>query len=135
MIILRQSAFSSKKEQARGPIFNPTFHIDARDKNGNRIAIPAYIDENGKMKELTEDIWNKYHGKNQKNFSLKNFANRMRNDSLDLKQVELDRQSNNINIRKKLLNREIGLIEAARMRADNNNESIKKRINIRKREQ
>ena len=121
MIIQRQKNFSSK-EQAKGPKFIPGLHFDGRDGKGNRISTPAYIDENGEMKELTEEIWNKYHGKSKK-FSMLDRA-------LDLQQAELDRQSNLIGIRRKLLKGEIGLKDAGKMAVDNNVGTVKKRINI-----
>ena len=58
MIILRNKEFKE-------PYFSPTLHIDGRDENGKKICIPAYIDEKGKMKELTKEVWDKYH-KNSK---------------------------------------------------------------------
>ena len=122
MIIKRQSEFSSKKKQVKGPQFIPGLHFDGRDGKGNRICTPAYIDENGEMKELTEEIWNKYHGKSKK-FSMLDRA-------LDLQQAELDRQSNLIGIRRKLLKGEIGLKDAGKMAVDNNVGTVKKRINI-----
>lgn len=54
----KEKAYSDTK---KGPKFSPGMHIDARDKNGRRICIPAYVDENGDLKELTEEIWKKYH--------------------------------------------------------------------------
>lgn len=63
MIILRNKNFSESK---KGPVFRPGLHIDARDKNGKRICIPAYQDENGKLRELTEEIWKKYHPEEKK---------------------------------------------------------------------
>lgn len=63
MIILRNKNFSESK---KGPVFNPLLHIDGRDKNGKRVCIPAYIDENGEMKELTEEVWKKYHPEEKK---------------------------------------------------------------------
>ena len=63
MIVLRNKEFSESK---KGPVFRPGLHIDARNKNGERICIPAYIDENGKLKELTEEIWKKYHPEEKK---------------------------------------------------------------------
>lgn len=58
MIILRNKNFSESK---KGPVFRPWLHFDSRDENGKRVCIPAYVDENGEMKELTEEIWKKYH--------------------------------------------------------------------------
>ena len=63
MIILRNKNFSESK---KGPVFQPGLHIDAINKNGERICIPAYIDENGNMKELTKEIWKKYHPEEKK---------------------------------------------------------------------
>ena len=63
MIILRDKKFSESK---KGPVFRPGLHIDGRDKNGERVCIPAYIDENGNLKELTEEIWKKYHPEEKK---------------------------------------------------------------------
>lgn len=63
MIVLRNKNFSESK---KGPVFRPGLHIDARDKNGKRICIPAYQDENGKLRELTEEIWKKYHPEEKK---------------------------------------------------------------------
>lgn len=48
------------------PQFPPALHFDGKDKNGNRICTPAYIDENGEMKVLTKEIWDKYHPKKKK---------------------------------------------------------------------
>ena len=52
MIILRDKEFSAKK----GPKFPPGFHFDGRDKKGRPTAIPAYIDEEGKARELTKEV-------------------------------------------------------------------------------
>jgi len=121
MIIPRQKIFSEKKKK-KVPQFIQGLHFDGRDEKGNRTCTPAYIDENGDMKELTEEIWNKYHGKSKK-FSMLDRA-------LDLQQAELDRQNNLLGIRRKLLKGEIGLKDAGKMAVDNNRGTIKKRINI-----
>lgn len=63
MIVKRNKNFSESK---KGPVFQSGLHIDGRDKNGERVCIPAYIDENGKLKELTEEIWKKYHPEEKK---------------------------------------------------------------------
>lgn len=60
MIVIRQKGFSNKK---REPKFPPGFHFDGIDEKGNKTCIPAYIDENGKAQELTQEIWDKYHKK------------------------------------------------------------------------
>ena len=56
MIVLRDKEFSAKK----GPKFPPGLHVDGRDKKGRPTAIPAYIDEEGKARELTKEVWDKY---------------------------------------------------------------------------
>ena len=116
MIVQRQ------KKQVKGPQFIPGLHFDGRDGKGNKICTPAYIDENGEMKELTEEIWNKYHSKSKK-FSVLDRA-------LDLQQAELDRKNNLLGIKRKLLKGEISLKDAGKMTFDNNIETVKKRINI-----
>lgn len=63
MIILRNKNFSESK---KGPVFQSGLHIDGRNKNGERACIPAYIDKNGELKELTEEIWKKYHPEEKK---------------------------------------------------------------------
>lgn len=52
----KEKSYSATK---KGPKFPPGLHLDGRDKNG-RIATPAYIDENGEVKELTKKVWKKY---------------------------------------------------------------------------
>jgi len=121
MIILRNKLFSSRK-QVKGPKFIPGFHIDGIDDKGNKTCTPAYIDENGDVKELTEEIWNKYHRKSKK-FSMLDRA-------FDLQQAELDRRNNLLGIKRKFLKGEIGLIDAGKMASDNNRRTIRKRMNI-----
>lgn len=121
MKIPRQKIFSEKKKK-KEPQFIPGLHFDGRDEKGNRTCTPAYIDEEGNMKELTEDIWNKYHGKSKK-FSMLDRA-------LDLQHAELERQNNILGIRRKLLKGEIGLKDAGKMAVNNNVGTVKKRINI-----
>ena len=55
MIILRNKLFSSRK-QVKGPKFIPGFHIDGIDDKGNKTCTPAYIDENGDVKEEFEEM-------------------------------------------------------------------------------
>jgi len=69
--ILNIKAFSSPSIRLRykyfgEPQFSPALHFDGIDENGRRTCTPAYIDENGEMKVLTKEIWDKYHPKDKK---------------------------------------------------------------------
>ena len=59
MIVLRNKYFGE-------PQFPPALHFDGIDENGNWTCTPAYIDENGEMKVLTKEIWDRYHPKKKK---------------------------------------------------------------------